>query len=93
MDIPQERTIVTQIPGPKSKEWMARRDGAMTSAFPAIHSIVTARASGAIIEDVDGNRLIDFADRHRRAEHRPHRPRRDRGGDRRRSNGTSTRPA
>ncbi len=61
MEIPQERTIVTQIPGPKSKEWMARRDGAMTSAFPAIHSIVTARASGAIIEDVDGNRLIDFA--------------------------------
>ena len=61
MEIPQERTIVTQIPGPKSKEWMARRDGAMTSAFPAIHSIVTARASGAIVEDVDGNRLIDFA--------------------------------
>jgi 4-aminobutyrate aminotransferase/(S)-3-amino-2-methylpropionate transaminase len=61
MEIPQERTIVTQIPGPRSKEWMARREGAMTSAFPAIHSIVTARASGAIIEDVDGNRLIDFA--------------------------------
>ena len=61
MDIPQERKVLTQIPGPKSKEWMARRDGAMTSAFPAIHPIVSARASGAIIEDVDGNRLIDFA--------------------------------
>jgi 4-aminobutyrate aminotransferase / (S)-3-amino-2-methylpropionate transaminase / 5-aminovalerate transaminase len=33
----------------------------MTSAFPAIHPIVSARASGAIIEDVDGNRLIDFS--------------------------------
>ena len=61
MDIPQERKVLTQIPGPKSKEWMARRDGAMTAAFPAIHPIVSARASGAIIEDVDGNRLIDFA--------------------------------
>ena len=61
MDIPQERKILTQIPGPRSKEWMARRDGSMTSAFPTIHPIVTARASGAIIEDVDGNRLIDFA--------------------------------
>ena len=61
MDIPQERKVLTQIPGPKSKEWMARRDGAMTSAFPAIHPIVSARASGAIIEDVDGNRLIDFS--------------------------------
>ena len=61
MDIPQERKILTQIPGPRSKEWMARRDDAMTSAFPAIHAIVAARASGAIIEDVDGNRLIDLA--------------------------------
>jgi 4-aminobutyrate aminotransferase/(S)-3-amino-2-methylpropionate transaminase len=61
MDIPQERKILTQIPGPRSKEWMARRDGAMTSAFPSIHAIVAARASGAIVEDVDGNRLIDFA--------------------------------
>jgi len=61
MDIPQERKILTQIPGPRSKEWIARRDGAMTSAFPTIHAVVAARASGAIVEDVDGNRLIDFA--------------------------------
>ena len=61
MDIPQERKVLTQIPGPKSKEWIARRDGAVTAAFPAIHPIVSARASGAIVEDVDGNRLIDFA--------------------------------
>ena len=61
MDIPQERKVLTQIPGPKSKEWMARRDDAMTSAFPAILPIVSARGSGAIIEDVDGNRLIDFS--------------------------------
>jgi 4-aminobutyrate aminotransferase/(S)-3-amino-2-methylpropionate transaminase len=61
MDIPQERKILTQIPGPRSKEWIARRDGSMPSAFPPIHAIVAARASGAIVEDVDGNRLIDFA--------------------------------
>jgi 4-aminobutyrate aminotransferase/(S)-3-amino-2-methylpropionate transaminase len=61
MDIPQERKVLTQIPGPKSKEWIARRDASMTSAFPTIHAIVAAQASGAIIEDVDGNRLIDFA--------------------------------
>jgi 4-aminobutyrate aminotransferase / (S)-3-amino-2-methylpropionate transaminase / 5-aminovalerate transaminase len=61
VDIPQERKVVTQIPGPKSKEWMARREDAITSAFPSIHPIVSARASGAIIEDVDGNRLIDFS--------------------------------
>ncbi|MGZ5300345.1 MAG: 4-aminobutyrate--2-oxoglutarate transaminase [Actinomycetota bacterium] len=61
MDIPQERKVITEIPGPRSKEWIARRAGAMPSAFPPIHAIVAARASGAIVEDVDGNRLIDFA--------------------------------
>ena len=39
----------------------AARRGASPRASANIHPIVTARASGAIIEDVDGNRLIDFA--------------------------------
>ena len=61
MDIPQERKVLTEIPGPKSKEWMAQARRRHHAAFPAIHPIVSARASGAIIEDVDGNRLIDFS--------------------------------
>jgi 4-aminobutyrate aminotransferase / (S)-3-amino-2-methylpropionate transaminase / 5-aminovalerate transaminase len=61
VDIPQERKVVTDIPGPRSRELMARRGAAMTSAFPALHAVVAARASGAIVEDVDGNRLIDLA--------------------------------
>ncbi len=61
MDIPQERKVVTEIPGPRSREWFARRERAVAKGVANIHPIVTARASGAIIEDVDGNRLIDFA--------------------------------
>ncbi len=61
MDIPQERRVVTEIPGPKSREWFARRATAIPMGVANLHPIVTARASGAIIEDVDGNRLIDFA--------------------------------
>ena len=61
MDIPQERKLVTEVPGPKSREWFARREKAVPKGVAAIHPIVTARASGAIVEDVDGNRLIDFA--------------------------------
>ncbi len=61
MDIPQERKLVTEIPGPRSREWFARRAQAVATGVGAIHPIVTARASGAIVEDVDGNRLIDFA--------------------------------
>jgi 4-aminobutyrate aminotransferase / (S)-3-amino-2-methylpropionate transaminase / 5-aminovalerate transaminase len=61
MDIPQERKVVTEIPGPKSREWFARRASAVPAGVSNIHPIVTARASGAIVEDVDGNRLIDLA--------------------------------
>ena len=61
LDIPQERKLVTEIPGPKSREWFERRKAAIPPGVASIHPIVTARASGAIIEDVDGNRLIDFA--------------------------------
>jgi 4-aminobutyrate aminotransferase / (S)-3-amino-2-methylpropionate transaminase / 5-aminovalerate transaminase len=61
MDIPQERKLVTEVPGPKSTEWFARRASAVPAGVANLHPIVTARASGAIIEDVDGNRLIDFA--------------------------------
>jgi 4-aminobutyrate aminotransferase/(S)-3-amino-2-methylpropionate transaminase len=61
MDIPQERKLVTEIPGPKSTEWFGRRSAAVASGVANLHPIVTARASGAIVEDVDGNRLIDLA--------------------------------
>src|SRR3954447_18454045 len=61
VDIPQERKVVSEIPGPRSREWFERRRAAVPAGVASIHPIVTARASGAIIEDVDGNRLIDLA--------------------------------
>jgi 4-aminobutyrate aminotransferase / (S)-3-amino-2-methylpropionate transaminase / 5-aminovalerate transaminase len=61
VDIPQERKLVTEVPGPRSREWFERRANAVPQGVFNTHPIVTARASGAIIEDVDGNRLIDFA--------------------------------
>jgi 4-aminobutyrate aminotransferase/(S)-3-amino-2-methylpropionate transaminase len=61
LDIPQERKVVTEIPGPRSRALLRRRGEAMTSSFPALHPIVAARGSGSIVEDADGNRLIDLA--------------------------------
>ncbi len=61
MDIPQERKLVTEVPGPKSRAWFERRASAVPAGVSNIHPVVTARASGAIVEDVDGNRLIDLA--------------------------------
>ncbi|GIU98495.1 MAG: aspartate aminotransferase family protein [Actinomycetota bacterium] len=61
MDIPQERKVVTEIPGPRSRELFERRKTAIPQGVANLHPIVTARASGAIVEDVDGNRFIDLA--------------------------------
>jgi 4-aminobutyrate aminotransferase/(S)-3-amino-2-methylpropionate transaminase len=58
--IPQERRVVTAIPGPKSQELQARRVAAVASGVGSVLPVFTARAGGGIVEDVDGNRLIDF---------------------------------
>ncbi len=52
---------VTEIPGPRSRELMARRDKAVPRSFGKLTPIFIRRAAGAIIEDVDGNTYIDFA--------------------------------
>jgi 4-aminobutyrate aminotransferase / (S)-3-amino-2-methylpropionate transaminase / 5-aminovalerate transaminase len=51
----------TPIPGPRSQEWMRRREGAVPRGAYHITPIFVARAEGAVLEDVDGNRFIDFA--------------------------------
>ncbi|MDP9241791.1 MAG: 4-aminobutyrate--2-oxoglutarate transaminase [Actinomycetota bacterium] len=61
MDIPQERKLITEIPGPMSRELFARRESAVPRGVFNTTPIFTDRASGAIIEDVDGNRLIDLS--------------------------------
>src|ERR1700757_36074 len=51
----------TPIPGPKSQEWMRRRNAAVARGVAHATPIFVARAEGAMLEDVDGNRYIDFA--------------------------------
>ncbi|HEY7504688.1 MAG TPA: 4-aminobutyrate--2-oxoglutarate transaminase [Gemmatimonadales bacterium] len=52
--------IRTEIPGPKSRELLARRAAAVPRGVPAVTSIAVAHAEGAVVTDLDGNRLIDF---------------------------------
>ncbi|HYU56754.1 MAG TPA: 4-aminobutyrate--2-oxoglutarate transaminase [Actinomycetota bacterium] len=61
MDIEQARRIVTEIPGPRSRELAARRAAAIPRAVFNVAPVFVERAQGAVVEDVDGNRLIDFA--------------------------------
>jgi 4-aminobutyrate aminotransferase/(S)-3-amino-2-methylpropionate transaminase len=59
--VPQQRLLVTEIPGPKSKAEIQRRSeevsGGLGIAFPA----VIASTGGAILVDLDGNQIIDMA--------------------------------
>ncbi|QNE45512.1 aminotransferase class III-fold pyridoxal phosphate-dependent enzyme [Glaciihabitans sp. INWT7] len=57
----QSRHIVHAIPGPRSRELQEHRDGQVTSAFGSALPVFIDRAEGAILQDVDGNRIIDFA--------------------------------
>ncbi len=58
--VPQERALVTEIPGPRSRALSARRARAVPAGVGTTLPVFVSRASGGILEDVDGNRLIDF---------------------------------
>jgi 4-aminobutyrate aminotransferase/(S)-3-amino-2-methylpropionate transaminase len=53
--------IRTEIPGPRSRALMVRREAAVPRGPYHATPIFAAKAEGAVIEDVDGNRYIDFA--------------------------------
>ena len=49
------------IPGPRSQALMKRRNAAVVQGAYHATPVYVAKAEGAVVEDVDGNRLIDFA--------------------------------
>lgn len=53
--------LKTEIPGPRSRALMARREAAVPRGPHHSTPLFAAKAAGAVIEDVDGNRLLDFA--------------------------------
>jgi 4-aminobutyrate aminotransferase/(S)-3-amino-2-methylpropionate transaminase len=56
----QTRHLVTEIPGPGSLELNKRRAAAVSHGVGITLPVFVARAGGGIVEDVDGNRLIDL---------------------------------
>lgn len=51
----------TEIPGPRAREMIARRAAAVPAGLGRATDVVAERADGALVFDVDGNTLIDFA--------------------------------
>jgi len=52
--------ITDTLPGPKSEALIKRREEAVPSAIRCIYPVAMKRAAGAIIEDLDGNRFLDW---------------------------------
>ena len=58
--VEQSRHLATAIPGPRSSELIARKNAAVSRGVGTTMPVYAARAFGGIVEDVDGNRLIDL---------------------------------
>jgi 4-aminobutyrate aminotransferase / (S)-3-amino-2-methylpropionate transaminase / 5-aminovalerate transaminase len=53
--------LKTVLPGPNSQALQARRAAAVSSALGQANPVAIKRARGSMLEDVDGNMLIDLA--------------------------------
>ena len=53
--------LTTSLPGPKSLAALERRKNALPTGLAKSTDIAVAKAEGALVWDLDGNQLIDFA--------------------------------
>ncbi|MCL8024545.1 4-aminobutyrate--2-oxoglutarate transaminase [Nocardioides bruguierae] len=58
--VPQERKVVTAIPGPRSVELAARKSDAVAAAVGTTMPVYATQAAGGVVVDVDGNHLVDL---------------------------------
>ncbi|TYB41187.1 4-aminobutyrate--2-oxoglutarate transaminase [Actinomadura chibensis] len=58
--LPQERRLVTEIPGPRSRELQERRTAAVPPGVGSVLPVYVTDADGGVVVDADGNSLIDF---------------------------------
>src|SRR5438552_12318188 len=52
--------IKTDPPGPRAQELLERDHRYVSPSYTRAYPLVVAQGSGAVIEDVDGNRFLDF---------------------------------
>jgi 4-aminobutyrate aminotransferase/(S)-3-amino-2-methylpropionate transaminase len=58
--LPQERRLVTSIPGPRSQELLERKAAAVAAGVGHTVPIEAVAAGGGVVVDADGNSLIDL---------------------------------
>jgi 4-aminobutyrate aminotransferase len=55
-----EPRLVCDLPGPRASRWIERDGAVMSPSYTRTYPLVVRRAKLAMIEDVDGNRFLDF---------------------------------
>lgn len=53
--------LVTEIPGPKSRAVLEEKEKWVANPLAPLAPFVAAQAAGAVVEDLDGNRFLDFS--------------------------------
>jgi 4-aminobutyrate aminotransferase len=53
--------LITRLPGPKARAVIQRDDAVLSPSYTRSYPLVAARGEGAMIQDVDGNRFLDFS--------------------------------
>jgi 4-aminobutyrate aminotransferase/(S)-3-amino-2-methylpropionate transaminase len=56
----QRRELVTDVPGPRSQQLMARKNGAVARGVGTTMPVFAVEAGGGVVKDVDGNTFIDL---------------------------------
>lgn len=59
-DLPQERRLVTALPGPRSAAILARKADAVPAGVGHTVPVAAVAAGGGVVVDADGNSLIDL---------------------------------
>ena len=59
-DLTQERRLATELPGPVSRSWAARKAVAVPRGIGTTLPAYVTAAGGGVLLDADGNSLIDF---------------------------------
>lgn len=62
IDVPtqQDPKIITELPGPRARAVIEQDERYSSTSLTRVYPLVVARGDGAVIEDVDGNRFLDF---------------------------------
>ena len=53
-------SIITKLPGPKARKVLRKDQDFVSQSYTRVYPLVVKKAKGVWVEDVDGNRFLDF---------------------------------